>query len=252
MRTLIAVALVAHASQCPTPANEGIYEYTEGASTDDGCDTTITENFDNASVPEGEVMEEGPWVVTYDSAGSDKVGFFQIIDTSCSTADLIFNGEVFGGTRTGDNYSFGHDFFQNSSTSQRNSETGFQYTATVDSMVTETFDFTFDPATNSFSGTHDITSSADMDFNETDEWDPNETGLFSSMMYSETLTYLEGDGEFGEGNINLPEDPDCSGTNCNLNVSSSCTSMFPMTAHRTEASGDQFDYLSGVGQSSGF
>lgn len=252
MRTLIAVALVAQANTCVARHGEGVYEYTEGPSVDEGCTEVVSENFTNASVPDDAVVGENPWVITESSEGSEKLGFLQIIDTSCSTADLIFNHRVYPGTRDKKNYSFLHEYFQNSSESRRHEETAYQFTSTADVMISESFAFTYDPASSKFNVTHTIVDDSALDYNESDEWDDQETGVFTSLMYQQSITWLRGDGEFGEGSVNLPGDADCSGSNCNLNITSACTASAPMTAHHTYAPADEFDYLSGVNQPSGF
>lgn len=186
------------------------------------CVDTITENYNDGSVPGG-TTGTSEWTLEYTETVSPALMFGQIAQHSRTEGVLIFGGEVYPGTLADGTWTFswtGEESSQSSETHQDGYRFGYDVVGT--GTTTFSLDISGDDAVGEISGETDATQT----WTESDEWDRNENGVFSSQIPS--TTYLvDGDG-FGVTNSDV--ESDCSAADCELSVQSLCSGATPFTA----------------------
>ncbi|MCP4810269.1 MAG: hypothetical protein GY913_23910 [Proteobacteria bacterium] len=204
---------------CKDPTGIWLFELSTG---DFACEDTISENYDDGSVPGGSTGTSD-WTIEYDETVSPMLMFGQIAQHSSKEGVLVIGDEVYPGTLDGGIWTFAWTGEQSSTESETHTD-GYGYT--YDNVGTSTTTWTLDIAGD------DATGQVAADINEThtwtedDEWDPAENGQVRSNIPS-TNYLVDDDGFPVESSA---EESDCSSANCELSVQTICSGSTPISA----------------------
>ena len=211
------------------------------------CETTCTENFDEASCPEDSTSSDSDWTYTYTYAVSDAL-FFAQIEHTAEGAVLIINGTVFPGTKENGDWVFAWDQ-EREEKDRAEHDAGYEYLQVAADTSSSTF--TFSGSGGTAEGTVNEKSISTASYEESDEWSSDDVGVYYGQIPADYWLEMD-DEEDWSSPENDPENDDCDGDSCKVALNSTCTIDTTFTATRTSyADEDAFDYLSGVTQSGG-
>jgi len=186
------------------------------------CTETITENYSDGAVPGG-TTGTSDWTITYDETVSPELFFGQIVKHSRTEGVLVVGDAVYPGTLAGGIWTFTWTNEESSTSSESHAD---GYTYTHDVVGTITTSWTMDIGGDNAEGNVEVVADTTDIFGETDEWEPNDVGIFGSQVPSDN--YLQDSDGFGV--TNNPDDADCSSSNCELTVQAVCSGTAPFTA----------------------
>ena len=225
---------------------DGIWYFVIDIAGDAAGETTITENYTDGDVPTGATTDPAdPWTYNHSSDASPSTGFAQFTHVSDNRALLVFDGHSYVGSLSEGAWVFRWDAFEEE-TDDRSHEAGYvdNETSRVDSAVVITMDVTG----NTAEGTMRATSTQGTTWRESDTWDPDTTGVYATDVPSSSYL-LDAD---GYGVENDPERADCQGSDCNLEVKTTCSSTHAFTGSATSFEDeDAYAGVAGVGQPEG-
>jgi hypothetical protein len=206
----------------------------------DPCTEVSTENFLEASFPE-EVIDDSEWTFEVTGSGSDTLYFGQIVTTTGGAALLVIGEDTYPGTKEDGEWLF--TWSDSSSTvSSAVHDDFYSFVEEAESLTEIKFRFTPDGATAS--GKIEATTEDHERSAETDEWSADAVGLPSGSIRTGSL---EPDG--GQGGVRNDSDVDeCAGDDCELTFTTTCSSVSPFTATRTDHDPDAYEYLVDAGQ----
>ncbi len=199
------------------------------------CSTELEENFkDGYSAVEGS-SGKSEWVQTLYTKTSGSVMFVETKPTSGGGAVLVMADAVFPGVAGDGGWVFTWEVADHVE-STNDHDDGYSYFYGKDTVSTVVITFK-ESLTEGASGTIGGNSEAYIRWEESDEWDPEETspllgdvGVIPSASY---LVYKE-DGELYP-QVNMAEESDCDASDCHIQISESCPAAeSEFTAQRVE------------------
>lgn len=206
------------------------------------CTSTTTHNYADAEVPAPADPPDSPWTMTdtYDSSPSSSFG--QIVYLDDGSAILVIDQLTYPGVETAGTWVFSWEDYSETTSSETH-EDGYSYTNDERDSSSTTMTMTI--VGGSASGPVVWRSTDERTWSETDQWDPAEVNLFDTQIPAGN--YL--DDPNGGSVTNLPDEADCSGSQCELQVTSTCSSDGTFTATETQyATQDVFDAVDTAGQ----
>ena len=203
------------------------------------CGSEIIENYTNGSPLSGSTS--ALWEYSEDLETSATVAFGQLLTTTGGEAVLVIGDRTYTGEKVKGTWEFSYDSFVDGTESQRHAA-GYEFASNGrDSTVVVV---TATIKGDNMTGTWSTNSSIDITYTETDEWDVT-SGIMSGQ--SPAADYLVDD--MGVWVINSPNDDDCTGNDCSLQIIESCVSATSFTAVKVDAEQEgSFAGLSTAGQ----
>lgn len=195
------------------------------------CQTTLTHNFNGVQDPDpGTVTNE--WTFSVESESSGSLAFLQIVGDAEGAA-LVLGDSIWPGVEVDkDKWKFEWTSFQ-SETSVSQHESGYTYTQAADSESKTTLDITFDG--DLFTGTLKSNSTDTATWTETDLWDSEEVGTTNGdIPAGGYLEVYDADLDDVRPARNLSEDSDCSASDCELEIVTTCSSTGPVDGQFTD------------------
>jgi hypothetical protein len=220
-QTLCLVALMSLTGCLRTASSwEGIWFIEVPVDDSYECESDIDENYKDADVPEGDDPVGGEWTYTEDFKGSNG-GFFMQVLFEDGVAIGIVNDDVYVGREiSGKTLTLTWESSEESEDLEEH-ESGYFFQEVVSGKVTETITLTKSEK-NVYTGTVDVASDSSVTYVETDEWAAGEVQFGSGQSPSFLLT--------GPGNSNEFDADECSGDECEITVSSTCSGSTDVTA----------------------
>lgn len=189
------------------------------------CDTTITENFEDADPPE-EIEIESDWILEVERDYSNRLAFGQIVKGKKKVAYLVIDDTVYPGTREGKTFTFSWTKQETSSERAEYIPSEYKYVEEIDNQMVTTIKLERDKETRGLAGTFEVEQSRNEAYQETDEWDSDVPGVyFLGAISGPAMQWL-----VGEGNTNEREREDCETDTCRLTVLQECKGSLDITA----------------------
>jgi len=219
MRNMVgAIALVTLAVGCKGPGSwEGIWMVQVPLAEADECEPNINENFKDASLPEDEEVDDGPYTVETEEKASDSVYFVQVLEQG-GEVFVIVDDTPYYGTAEGKSLTASWTDSSESETVEEHEE-GYRYVTTDSFDLTTTFTFTRGDK-GVVTGVVDTQLKTEETWTESDDWAPADVYFNEGQMNGAVSTYLVND-EPG-GTQNAAADDDCDGDDCELTVKYNC------------------------------
>jgi hypothetical protein len=202
---------------CGGPSFDGLWLFQFEATPNVETDTTCDENFTDARCRRAEAGgEDGPWTVEQDGSLSDGLRFAEMVQGAGNTGWLVWDGLIIPVTRDGATI---RGSYAGSTDTARTETHESGYRSSLVQVAETDVEVLLEPdADGAWAGEITRTSSSTTDWEESDEWDPQEVGRFSSTMtvFTETLVASDDEGETGGVGFsgNRPESDDCGGNVC--------------------------------------
>jgi hypothetical protein len=202
------------------------------------CESEVTENYDNgtaASAPTGSY-----WDYSQDIVSSTRMLFGQVLNTSSGRV-LVVGDQAYPGEKSGGVWTFSYDSFTDGILKQEHASGYLFETSGLDGREIV---ISADMKSASMSGSWALTTTTDLTYTESDEWDVS-VGVISGQ--TPAGAYLLD--SMGVGVMNNSNSSDCSGEFCSLQVVEACTATTTFTASKV-GSLDETAYsgLSDAGQ----
>jgi hypothetical protein len=224
---------------------DGIWYLTFGFADEPECEATISENYAFGQPPDAPEPPDSPWTIEVMEDASPGTGFAQIVPLEDGTSLLIFAGATYVGTGDGAAWTFEWERFEVNDSSQVH-ESGYRFTEMSLGSVMYTIDIEIDGS--SAEGSLQIRSAEENRWTESDDWDPDEVGIFNTQVPSGSYLW---DGD-GMSIWNYPQDSDCKSDTCELSITSECSSSAPLHGILTKyADEDVFESVDGAGWAPG-
>lgn len=205
--------------------------------------SAIEHNYTGAILDQDEASD---WTFTEEQSQSDEVLFMQIIDTDTKDVRLAVIGDrVFEGTPIEDGWEFRWTNSEDDSESQTHTS-GFGFTTSTSVALEIIFQMAF-KGDGEGTGTGTTVVTANQEWTESDQWDPNATDVYSTRVPS--YNYLVG--AEGQQVVNYPESGECDADPCRLAIANTGTTETSLTFFATDLEHEDFDGVSGAGQSAG-
>ena len=241
-RTLLLPALLL--SACSSPSGIWLLEvpWEDGG----GCETTISENFVDGYVPGQAAGDASAWTYADAYQGADSISFAQIETYGSGTAVLVVGTEAYPGVKEDGGWVFTFEK-ETVQADWADHDSGYGWKTTQSVQSGATFTFTFEGADRAQVEVEG-SSTDTLLWEETDEWDLEEVGVYSQVPFEDYIVYDDEDG-YQREQENEPLTQDCVSEICQLEFKTTCSSSGEFTATRTDYdNSDYYDYLSGVGQ----
>jgi hypothetical protein len=206
------------------------------------CSSTVIENYTVGDPPSG--TTSGFWEYTEDIVTSPTMVFGQLLTTTGGEAVLIIGGKTYTGEKVKGTWEFSYDLFTDGTDSQRHA-TGYEFASNGrDSLMVA---ITANIKGAKMTGTWSTSTSVDVTYTETDEWDVT-SGIMTGQ--SPAADYLVDN--MGVWVINSPNEDDCTGDTCSLQIIETCASASSFTAVKVDAHQEgAFAALEDAGQQPG-
>lgn len=188
------------------------------------CTVDIDHNFDVGEVPE-EDDPEG-YIVTTEGEGSP-TGFYALITRGKGGINYVnWGGEVYTGGVEGGILTVNWDkTWDGTTTGVYDGE--YEYEVVETSSELETLTFTKNPDTGGMAGTSNALVTIVQSFTEDDEWEFQEVGIPPQIPSGVYLVHEDGPPNQVQ---NIPNEDDCDGGNCEIEVTQDCTQSFTFQA----------------------
>ncbi len=227
------------------------------ANVDENCQESISHNFSDSWVPADE-EESTDWTSSEQDADSDQVFFALVTSTAAGAATLIIGTAAYPGIEEANgSWTFTWTDLSTSSESDVHA-TGYAWSATSDEAREVVYQLVFNGEV--VNGTMDTATTASYNWSESDSWP------------AESLAgYLSGDGTVGQipastylvtddwesgtevAASNSSEIFDCDDSECAINRLYTCSATYELDGTRTSlSSGEDYEGVSGAGQSAGY
>lgn len=235
---LFAATIAALSTGCGN--SEEIWAFFVDAPTDPEDTMTVTHNFNGAIPIDNGTTTTGDWTDTYTEESDPTLMFGQIVRTSGEDdAFLIMGGMAIPGIRSGGAWIFEWNDFEQST--DREQHVAGYYTQTVrDDSTTTTL--TMNTSGGTAVGTIETVGTGSVTYTESDTWDANTVGRFSSDIPAGTYLEMSSDGSYVDNDYTLT---DCTGGECMLQVTSVTDTSSNFRAERTKFSDE--DVMNTVG-----
>jgi len=225
------------------PFTDAVYfvEMVEQA-TPETCKLDLTYNFEGAQ-PAG----EGDVLFEEDSETNSPSGGYAYV-TRRGSSELVLNleGDVFVGEYRDDtNLDVAWESASNATERTEVQDDYLLQSAEIRSRLEQ---LTLTRETETLTGTMTVTRTQDLDYSETDEWDPAKTGISQSGIPA--FQYLEPDEGFGFVR-NQASEVDCVEGACQLIVSETCSFEIMVTAWPVEGGIAAFEALADFDRAAG-
>lgn len=206
---------------------------------EDACVTSVVENYADADVPEEE-DPVGPW--TYESTfeTSDTLLVIEILAARGNNVLLVLFDQVYPGTIEGGVLKVSWTDRTVSTYSELH-EAGYSYTMDDTTETVETITLERNGEVDGASGKFDITTTTALAWRESDEWQVGQTYVYGTQIPA--FLYLE-----GAGANNQPNQPDCAGGECSLEVSVDCALGAQVTALYVGNDDEEYAAIENAGQ----
>lgn len=216
--TKLRVALPLALAACAGSTFDGLWLFQFAGDVDIEGSSTCEENFSNARCPRDEtVTDDDEWTVELDANLSDGLRFAEIVEGTGNTGWLLWDGLIIPIRREGATI-VGSYTGSTDSTRTETHESGYRFNITqvAETEVEVTLELDED---GTYAGTITRTSTSSTSWEESDEWDPDEVGRFSSAMeaFTDGLESTEEEEDTGFGDDftgNDPETDDCASNFC--------------------------------------
>lgn len=242
---LLSACVAADGTPVATDAIGGLWVINWDALVIEGADPTCTENFDEASCPEAEEVEDtgGPELEVEQSAeGTPPTTLVEIRNDTLGNVFVIIEDRILLGTQAAGTSKFTVSWEGGSDSNRSESLDDYSFIENYDFTTNIAMELTLDTVTGESTGklTQTMTSSAN--WAETDELDEDEDAIrFFGQINNQTFYGLEDDEEGGR--FNEPDVDDCDGDTCELAYTEQATRSRTFTALAT--SGEGFPGASG-------
>lgn len=202
------------------PQWEGVWLFelpvvSDGSTDSDYCSADCDENFDDASCYE---VEGGDSDWTYEFKGQLSPGayFVEVFNGKGGEVFAVVNDQVYVGEATVKQLTLQWEGLTDVDDRAEHDE-GYEYRVIDVTRTLEKVTITKAPK-NDHIGEWLVQTDSEVEYVETDEWDPLDVPVFGGQIPS--FSYLEAD-EPG-GNVNGAESNECSGGECELTISYAC------------------------------
>lgn len=220
---------------------EGVWLVELPPSAEEACDSTLTENFENADPYDTPDTPDSEWTYEETTDASGSLFFVEVLEGKGGKAVLVLGSEAIPGTKDGNVYTFTWDDFENSVDSAEH-ESGYVYREEVNASSKTTLTFEKGKS-GTATGTWSIDSSEEYVFAESDEWDESATGYWNGQIEDVSYSYLDGDAS------NMYDSADCADERCRITISQTCSGSLPVTmTWYASADDDVYEGVSGAGQ----
>ncbi len=241
------LALGALVGGCKGPAGGfgGIWAVTVSPFVDNDPVETISHNYLGA-VEQTDDPTADPWTFSDTTEQSDSVMMAEIFGLDGKGEDealMVLGGIIYPGHQIEKGtWEFVWDNFEDGSTSQTHMD-GYAFTTNTDIHSLTTIAFTIDGSTAE--GTIRYEFDTDVQFTETDRWDPADNGVGNTQIPSAFFVF----DELGAGLNNTDVSDECSPSPCSLGINSAVTGEAPFTAAWTRyKDAGAFDSVDEAGQ----
>jgi len=215
---------------------------------DDPCqDQQISHNFSTAYLPQDTGGSD--WTETDEGTISDQMFFAQLIETDATTGVLVIDDNAYPGTRDKKTWTFNWE--GNEDTEHTSSYLSqYSYSENRNQTTSTTFVMTMDG--DAGSGSIDVDANTTTTWTESDSWG-EDVGMFMGQIPAANfLVEFDDDLQDEVPASNSSTDSDCSSGNCEISISTQCTTSRGFTATLT-GYGGEYDYegLEDAGQHGG-
>lgn len=189
---------------------------------DSGCE----ENYEDGECPSGGGGgTDSPWTFSNDVEADEDTFVAQVVGgTGRKTALMFWGGAVLDGVKNdAGSWVFTYENFRNQDSSQEHDD-GYELTYKEESSTSQSLVLTASAGGN-FDGELQANQDVSYRWTETDEWDPDEVGLYGTEIDS-TWAYI--------GAENEPDDDDCDGNTCEFWLSGTSTVSAPVRGVLTD------------------
>lgn len=201
---------------CGGPSLDGLWLFQYEGLPDVEADSTCDENFTDARCPRADTTgTDGPWTVEQDGDLSDGLKFAELVQGSGNAGWLVWEGLIIPVQRDGavlaGSYAGSTDTVRTET-----HESGYR-TSRIQVAETEVEIALELDADGFYAGTITRTATSTTEWEESDEWDPQEVDRFGSAMDEFTDDLVPSDGEDPDAGSffgNQPENDDCGGNVC--------------------------------------
>jgi len=193
----------------------------------DACTTEVTHNFKDATerTDPGDTGATG-LTVEETATGSDALMMVAIASEG-KTATLLLGNRLYPGTKDGGSWTFEWTN-QGETTSTSTFESDYSYEESTKATTVTTL--SFELSGNELSGTANTKDTTQADYKESDEWPRSAEDVVGTTGRIPAGLYLEKQ----QGQVrNVSDVADCSGNNCELGLSYSCTGKGKLTGWRS-------------------
>jgi hypothetical protein len=205
------------------------------------CVSEIIENFEDAEPMDVADLPDD-WTLIDEHIASPAAFFVQVELSDANNGVLIYGDDVFLGTKDGDSWLFSWESYRDGLSSETHRDGYFYSEEGLNSMV-ESFSLVRDG--KNVSGSYSITTRAEVEYTETDEWDTIATGIGGAQMPS--YDYLEGNGA-----VNSSSATDCTDAECVIELNAECVTSAQFVGMWVGFSADSYYLgLSDVDQEAG-
>lgn len=189
------------------------------------CGSEIIENYTNGDPVSG--SSSGFWEYSQDLETSSTVAFGQLLTTTGGQAVLVIGDRTYTGEKVKGTWEFSYELFTDGTESERHAA-GYEFAS--NGRDSELVAITATIKGDNMTGTWSSNTSLNITYTETDEWDVT-SGIMSGQ--TPAADYLVDD--MGVWVINSPNDADCTGNSCSLQIIESCVSATSFTAVKVDA-----------------
>lgn len=208
--------------------------YVEGESTEDLCDYSLEENFQDGDAPDDEGGGvDSEWEITESYVGSDSIMFLHTEPVSGGGAVLLVGNTAYPGVASEGGWTFEWAVDTLAEYSAEH-EDGYEYSASESNVVTTTIDFLL-PIFGEATGTVGGSSRYKAEWTESDEWDPQDNDMLSGQIPSAVYLEYRKEGQtFPQQND--PAEEDCAESLCKITIENVCpASKSSFTAKHVDA-----------------
>jgi hypothetical protein len=213
------------------------------------CESTFAENFVDGFSPDPGSGGNSEWVFTQDVVGSDSIMFVHIAPTSGGGAVLEMGNTAYPGIAENGGWTFEWSIDASDDTSEEH-EDGYLYLSHEKTVVTTTITFST-PILGEPGGTMSGSSYYEVRWDESDEWDPDDTDFSSGQIPSDAYLVYKESGDLYPV-TNTAEDEECKDKLCYIEITEECAgTSSAFTAVKLEGNEvEVYDTWMGDGQAS--
>jgi hypothetical protein len=215
---------------------------------DADCETTVSHNFVAAGLP-FEEQDEEVWDLAESSSLSAHV-LYGLVHQTASGWTLLLDGEIYEASPSeSETLSFVAEYRTESSESEEH-PSGYVFESGAEQELSLGVDLLVDGPLAS--GTWSSEEQARLEVAESDGFSAEEVGFATGQIPSDDYL-VEDDGADGlQPALNEADVPDCSDDPCELQVESSCSLSFTLSAERTDLSAEDFEAVAPFERDAGY
>jgi len=237
------VCLLAAGCQGQRPF-EGVWLVQIGQKALDEVTYVCEENYEDASCPEDGGPGNNDWTYSSETDVSPRLTYAQIVNGPGGEIYLTLFGQIYVGFQDGPDLDFDWKHTERHDDSATHKD-GYSYETMIDDSYSTRVRLTRTGKT--IEGIIEEEYYSEEVWTETDEWNPNDVGVFSGSLPASV--YLEEE-NFGDAD-NYADENDCQGGDCSLRIVSTTVFDQVMVGTRTAYEEDAYDGVDQSGQDEG-